>query len=62
MRVNTLRLSFQPVKTKPNTVQLHEWLRTTFKLNKDQVISMEFDYNRKVMYLKLLNSVLCANH
>ena len=58
-RVNTLKISFENIKQRPSSVRIHQWLQSTLNLNVDQVLSIEIDYFRKCVYVKLLSAFLC---
>jgi len=59
-RRNTLRIFFSPVVNKiPSSVEMHLWIREQFKLDNEDVQSIEYDFIKKILYIKLSTAEIC---
>ena len=58
-RINTLKLGFGAVTTRPSTLRIHEYIQDLFHWTVDQVLSIEIDVYRKCVYIKLVSELLC---
>lgn len=57
-RENTLTLDFKSVRKKIAPLDIHRWIRDTFKFTTDQICAIQLDSNRNKIYIKLISDLL----
>lgn len=57
-RINTITMDFKKVKKKPSHMHLHMWVRNNLKLSEDQIIGIQYNHLKSVVYLKLTSNIM----